>query len=220
MIITSIEKQNKNSDRYNIFVDFNYCFSADYEDIIALGIIQDKEIDDCNLQEYIYKCQFNKAYNKALRLLSIKQRSEYDIRAKLKTQSYNQSIIDEVVIKLKELNYVNDNEFARLWVEDKQRFKPMGSKRLAKELSCMGVDKEIINKTISSSNCDDLKSAVDILNKKLKSITSDMKDYKWYNKLLRYLLYRGIQYDTAYKAIDMFLDENDIKMGDSNKEIW
>lgn len=207
MVITSIEKQKKNENRYNVYVDNNYCFSVDYDQIIEYGIKENCEYDNENLSDLIYKCQYGKAMNKAMMYLSKRQQSEQEIRKKLKDLMYEDGIIENVITRLKELNYINDEEFARLWIEDRNKFKPTGRKKLIQELKSKGVGDNIINNMVNNSDCDDLKIAVGIIEKKLGQMSNGLDDQKILRRIFRYLLYRGIEYETAYKAIKKYVDK-------------
>ena len=65
-----------------------------------------------------------------MRFLSYRPRSEKEVKEKLKIK-YQKSnikdltlIIDKVIQKLKEKKFINDNEFAKGWIENRLRFKP------------------------------------------------------------------------------------------------
>lgn len=206
MIITSIIIQKKNKDKYNIYVDNNYCFSADYEDIIEFDIKADQYVDDEQLKNLIYKCQYKKALNKALNFLARRFMSEYEIKGKLLSSGYNEEIIETVIKKLKELNYVDDERFSKQWVEDRKLMKPIGMKRLEAELQNKGISRELIKNTLDESGCDDLETAVYLIGKKLGNNKVGCGDKTTSSKLYRYLLYKGIGYETARKAISRYLN--------------
>jgi SOS response regulatory protein OraA/RecX len=58
---------------------------------------------------------------------------------------------------------------------------------------------------------DDLSVAVEIINKKIKFMEKSSVDVKTYGKLYRYLIYKGIDYDTARKALDLCLKSEDVE---------
>lgn len=84
MQITGIEKQKKNSDRYNIYIDGTYCFTADLEDIIKYDIKIERNINEKELTTLIQECEINKGYRYALNLLNIRDYSKKEFIDKLK----------------------------------------------------------------------------------------------------------------------------------------
>lgn len=82
----------------------------------------------------------------AYKLLSRRPQSEKEIRDKLKHFAYRKKIlefsnsIEKVVEKLKEQNYVNDEEFATWFVGQREEFKQASKRRLSYELRMKGID--------------------------------------------------------------------------------
>ena len=60
-----------------------------------------------------------------------------------------------VIERLQQRGYVDDLEFARFWVSNRDRFKPMGSRALRYELRQKGVDDEIIDSLLAEADEDE-----------------------------------------------------------------
>lgn len=207
MVITSIEKQ-KHGNRFNVFVDGLYCFSAECDELMQYNIKENDVYDTKELADLIYRCQYRKALDAGLRFLSSRPRSEQEIVSNLKRKSYDNNVISKVISRLKELNYVDDGEFSRMWIEERKRFKPTGKRKLIQELKNKGVEAHIIDGALEESQWDDLQTAIHILRKRLKGKTINPNDRKDMGKLYRHLIYKGIGYDTAYEAVNQFLIES------------
>lgn len=200
MRITSLSAQEKNNLRYN----------ADYEDIVEFGIKAGVNICEEELEDLISRIQYKKAMGKALSMINIKVRSEQEVRKKLKEMDFQEGIIDKVTERLKELKYLDDHEFSRMWIEDRMKLKPVGRKMLIRDLKNKGVAPEVVDETINEFEINDLDTAVSLLKKKMgkaadAALNTDDRN-KVYNRLYRYLLYRGMDYDTARKAISICLN--------------
>lgn len=202
MVITSITKQKNNDNRYNIYVDGEYSFSTDSEDVIEFGIKIDNEYDEASIKELIHNCQYKKAFNDACRILSARPKTRMEMENKLKLK-YDDAVIDEVVKKLQEYDYLNDTEFVRLWVEERKRLKPAGKKKIANELRAKGIEKQVVDEAIEQLIPDDLDTAVDIIKKRISRAGGAPEDRKSIQKLYRYLLYRGFDYDTIHRALEI-----------------
>ena len=140
--------------------------------------------------------EFEKFYNKALKFLSYRPRSEKEIRDKLRRKKASEEIINKIISRLKENNFLNDEEFAKWWIEQRTNFKPRSVRLIKIELKQKGIDKELIDETIDHlpSTIDDLSSAKKLIEKRLpryKNLTPDKK----FQKIARYLSSKGFDYD-------------------------
>ncbi len=143
---------------------------------------------------------FDNLYYKALRFLSYRPRSEREIRDRLKLKSQNSKLIDKVIEKLKQQKFLNDEEFARGWIENRLRFKPRSLRLIKIELKQKGISPAIIsNSKFLISN--DEESARKIVQKRIGRLKG-LDKQKIYEKLGRYLASKGFNWDTIKKAID------------------
>lgn len=201
MVVTSITKQKNNDKRYNIYVDGEYCFSAGCEDVIEFNIREDSMYDEAGLKKLIYSCQYKKAFDDACRMLSVRPKSQMELVKKLKLK-YDAGVIDEVIRKLQEYGYIDDTEFSKLWIEERKRLKPAGKKKIAQELRAKGIDKQVVDEAIERFIPDDLDAAVTIAQKKISRAGGFPEGSQELQKLYRYLLYRGFDYDTIRQALE------------------
>jgi regulatory protein len=144
-----------------------------------------------------------KFYNLALRFLSYRPRSEKEVRDKLKTKQVDPSIVEKIIAKLKEKKFIDDEEFARGWIEGRIRFKPRSVRLIAIELKQKGIEKEIIDKLLNTeeTSVSDLDSAKKLVEKKFKKFKALPKQ-EIYEKLGRFLASKGFNWDTIKKVID------------------
>ena len=86
------------------------------------------------------------ALNIALRFLKFRPRSEFEVTQKLKQKGIIDSEINKVISVLKKNKLLDDKEFAKMWVRDRNLLKPSGSYLLKMELRKLGVaDADIEN---------------------------------------------------------------------------
>ncbi|MDD5568728.1 MAG: regulatory protein RecX [Candidatus Omnitrophica bacterium] len=86
---------------------------------------------------------FDKARDYAFFLLKFRLRSENELIQRLKLKKIPEKTIKELVAFLKEKKFIDDNIFAKAWINSRLR-KPLGLRRVKQELRQKGVDKEII----------------------------------------------------------------------------
>jgi regulatory protein len=145
-----------------------------------------------------------KFYNFALHYLSYRTRSEKEVRDKLKAKQVEPQIIEKIISKLKEKKFINDEEFARMWIENRNRFKPRSLRLIKLELKQKGIDPEIIESRIKNQELgteSDLKQAKKLVEKRIERLKNFPKQ-EIYQKLGRYLASKGFNWDTIKKAID------------------
>ncbi len=145
---------------------------------------------------------FDKFYNKALRFLSFRPRSEKEVRDNLKKAKVPDSTIQAISVKLKEKNFLNDEEFAKWWIEQRTAFKPRSLRLIKMELRQKGIAQDLIKKMIYESgitNKDDLESAEKLIEKRLSRYKNSSKEEK-IQKLGRFLASKGFDYDVIKKV--------------------
>lgn len=141
MRITKLEYQKKTPDRVSVYVDDKFAVGLDVNDVIKLGIANNQEISQDQLNKLIENSNFGKAFNAALNFLSFRPRSEMEIRQYLKRRKAED--IDGVLEKLKQIGQVNDEEFARWWIEQRNTFRPKGKRALEMELRRKGIKAKV-----------------------------------------------------------------------------
>ena len=164
-----------------------------------------------------------KFYNLALRFLSYRPRSEKEVRDRLniKYQSFDKAqdrksniknltlVIDKVIQKLKEQKFINDEEFAKWWIESRLRFRPRSINLIKKELLQKGIERDIIDGQISNlihstgsgQISNDLQQAKKLIEKRIERFRNLTKQ-EIYQKLGRYLASKGFDWETIKQSID------------------
>lgn len=129
--------------------------------------------------------EYKKALNSAYRFLARRDHSIYELRQKLLRKNFDGQVIDSVINRLLELDYLDDLEFARSFIRHCQKIRQMGPVRIFYELRKRGVSREIID--ISSDEySEDLEK--DII---LKIILSKLELGKREDKIIQYLQRKG-----------------------------
>lgn len=80
----------------------------------------------------------------ALRFLEPRQRSIGEVRRRLTRVGYQPELVEGAIARLVELGMLDDQAFARTWIESRDRARPRGERALVQELRVKGIDREII----------------------------------------------------------------------------
>lgn len=152
--------------------------------------------------------------HRAVRLLAAKPRSIRELRERLLEKEWtNATIVDEVLEKLKEYNYVNDEQFAKSFASAKLRQKPLGKRRLQQTLSQKKLEKETVEQAIEKvyENTPEADVIERAIKKRLrqKGKPETREDSK---KFYDYLMRQGFSYDlisAKMREIGRFEEEID-----------
>lgn len=153
------------------------------------------KVDDDKLQiaEYESACTF--ALNRATNWLAISYRSESELRRYLREKKYDKKVIGYVVDKLKEYNYLSDENLAKTFVEYGQS--KMGKYKMRQKLMEKGIKKDIIDSALDNiAPQDDV--CFSLAQKKLGNLEPTRENMA---KVMRYLLSKGFDYDTIRRAL-------------------
>jgi regulatory protein len=84
----------------------------------------------------------------ALRFLEARARSETEVRRRLTSAGYRVELVDGAVARLSELGILDDEAFARAWVESRDRARPRGERALRRELQLKGVERQVLDEVL------------------------------------------------------------------------
>lgn len=144
MQITDIQHQKKIDNRYNIYIDNIYTFSADIEDIVRFDLKVGNEYTEEEINFFINECEIRKGFKYALYLLNNRDYCKKEIVEKLFMKGYSDNSINNIIEKLKEYNLINDKIFAQKYINNKLKYKKNGKYKVINELKLKGISNEIL----------------------------------------------------------------------------
>ena len=80
----------------------------------------------------------------AARFLEARARSIGEVRRRLTSAGYRVDLVESAITRMTELGMLDDEAFARAWVESRDRARPRGERALTDELRLRGVDRTVI----------------------------------------------------------------------------
>lgn len=150
--------------------------------------------------------EFDRWYDKILRFLSFRPRSKKEITDYLVKHKIADQIQKKLIEKLEQQNLINDADFARWFVEQRNEFRPKGKKLLALELKQKGIAQEEITAALTDSPSE-LEQATSLISKKLvfwqKLPTIEQK-----KKIYGFLGRRGFGWEIIKKVIAEVITNN------------
>jgi len=197
-IITSIKPQKKKG-RYNIHLDGKFAFALD-EMTLAKGKLK----VGLNLgEEAVFKLQnegeLNKLFDKVLWFLSYRSRSEREVKNYLCRKTSNKELVGEVIKRLRDKNYIDDQAFAAWWVQQRKR-QQKGIRLIKSELFQKGLGKEVIEAVLEECGGDDYEAAFDAARRRVKRC-KNVGTEKAKQKITSFLARRGFTWETINQVI-------------------
>ena len=136
------------------------------------------------------------AYDAAVRYLGGRPHTVAEIHRHLRSKKFDAETIDHAIDRLRAQRYVDDEAFARWWVEQRERFKPRGQRALRTELAQKGVGRDAVELVLGERAPDaDVEQARRALSRPLTR-WADMPDAEKRRKIHGYLAARGFDYET------------------------
>lgn len=207
MKITAITAQQKDPNRVNVMVDGTYRFSLDIFQYADLGIKIGKEYTEEELVALETESQFGKVYARALEYCLLRPHSGKEVRdylyrktrdSRTKTGSIKQgvspTITQRVYERLVEKGYIDDEKFARYWIENRNLTKGASRRKLQAELRAKGVDGNIIERLLAETDRNDASELQKIIAKKRARYPDEQK-------FMQYLARQGFGYDDIKRAL-------------------
>ncbi len=188
MTITGIEPYRKG--KFLIYLNDEAAFVLYSSEIKQYGLKVDTELTDEIYRSILDEIVIKRAKRRTLHILDRQDKTEKQLRMKLRENFYPEEAIDAAVAAAKKGNYLNDERYARQYISDKSRSK---SRRLIEaELLGKGIHKEIISEAMEELG-ESIDSDHDLIEKIIYKKCPDPEnmDFSMTQKLLRYLTGKG-----------------------------
>lgn len=146
--------------------------------------------------------EFLRAKKKAMALLMHNDRTEYELRSRLKRAGYSESAEDAALEYVMSFGYVNDTRYARRYVEFYQEKK--SKKQMELDLQKRGVKPEDINKAFEEEWEGDAKALRTALRKRLgQDVDVSSLSYQERQKVAASLYRKGFMRGEICKELDL-----------------
>ncbi len=134
----------------------------------------------------------------AVRLLSRREHSVFEIRDKLFKRDFDEAEIEQAIIDLQQGDWLSDERFAEAYIRMRQQ-KGFGPIRVTVELSERGVKDGIIDANLHEDN--EIWQQTLRLQYLKKYKNKPIADYNDKAKRIRFLQYRGFSPDMIYSIV-------------------
>ncbi len=201
MKITKLEVQKKNKNRVNLYLNEEFYCGLALEAVVKYNLKVGQEIEEQKLEFLQTDSEREIAQNKAISYISKYQKTEKELKDYLIKKGFDEEIVFEVIKKLKEYSFVDDDIYAKNFIKSKS--KRSGKRKLSFELKKRGIDENLINENIKEY-ADDSETILPLCEKYLKN---KPRDYKTKQKAYRFLSSRGFVSEDIISALNKYFKE-------------
>lgn len=204
--VTAIQGQVRDPDRVSVFIDGTFALGIARDVADAFGLYKDQVLDESLLADLVARNQVHQATSAALNFLAYRPRSEGEIRRKLQQRSFHDSTIEQVLVKLRDLHYVNDEDFARRWIENRNAHRPRGARLLAQELKSKGIQPDIMAEALGEAGLDEAADALALARQRSRQL-HDLDQQVRERRLTGFLARRGYGFDVIRATLEALREE-------------
>ncbi len=123
------------------------------------------------------------------RWIYIRQRSRWEVQTYLERKKTSPGLVEDILNKLSNLNLIDDEKFAKAYVEERQLLRPASRRKIIMDLRKKHVGNDAVQSVIGADNSNDQTALQEIITHKRKQTR-----YQDDLKLMQYLARQGFSY--------------------------
>lgn len=202
--ITAIKAQKRNRQRVNIYLDGSFAFGLSR--FVAGWLEPGRKLSDADIERLLEEDSYEVAFQKALQFINYRPRSVDETRRRLFKKGFSEEVVEKTIVKLLERNWLDDLEFSRQWIENRNTFRPRSDRLLSYELRLKGVADDTIQRALEKFGGDENELAYQAGIKKAKQCRNETK-FDFLKKVGGYLGRRGFHYGIVKPTVDRLWKE-------------
>lgn len=187
-------------NRISIYADGEFLFTVPAVIWYSSRFREGDDVTEAELLELKNEADCFCAFDSAMRMLSLRAHSEYELKIKLK-QKFSDEAVQFAMEKLRSLNLLDDEKFAFTYAEELYRRKGFAPKRIVIELKNRGIDADTAEKAVNSLDIDREIGIIKVIEK--YHLTSDSSQ-KERDRVIRRLLNMGYSFSDISKHINIY----------------
>ena len=192
-VITAIRVQKRNPERLNIELDGEFAFGLSR--ITGAWLKTGDQLSEEKIARLLSDEGFEAAYQRAVSLINHRPRTEKEIRKRLTDKGIPDELIDRVLERLRSAKLVQDEQYARMWVENRVEMHPRSRRLIRYELFNKGISDEDIERAVDNLEDDDALAREAAVRYERRLTGCDRLSYV--KKLSGHLARRGFTYQTV-----------------------
>ncbi|VFQ42543.1 regulatory protein RecX [Desulfoluna butyratoxydans] len=203
--ITDIDYSEKRPGKADIFLNGKKAFSMNAFDAALLE--RGSVMDPAEVEKRAFEDEKQRCWASTLRLLGVRSRSRAELMRRLREKKFSKKAAELSLDRAEKAGFINDEAFAREWIDSRLRNQPKGRYLLKQELRLKGVDEALVDRLLEEG-LDETAAALTLLRKKAwKWKKAEPPVFK--QKAYTFLAGKGFTFDITREAVDRFLREKE-----------
>lgn len=183
--------------RSKVFLDGEFAFALYSRELRHYRIEEGGELSCEQYEAILREIVFKRARERAVYWLKCSARTEEELRRKLRDGHYPERAVDHTIKLLKKYRYIDDEEYARNFVELNGTRKSRAE--LASALKSKGISRECVSRLLEENPVDEEEQVRKLLAK--RRFEPENADPKETARQVAYLIRRGFSYETVRRVI-------------------
>ena len=202
--ITAIEPQKRNPQRVSIYLDGQFAFGLSR--FVAAWLEPGRKLSETEIEKLQHDDTYEIALQKAVQFINHRPRSIEETRRRLEEKGFDDAVIETTLQKLVDQHWLNDLDFSRQWVENRNAFRPRSDRLLSYELRQKGVAEDVIGQALDQYGGDEDELAYQAGMKKAKQCQQETR-LDFLKKVGGYLGRRGFHYGIVKPTVERLWQE-------------
>ncbi len=187
-----------------VYLDGSFAFSIRQQTVRDAGVFVGQRLSDDDVTALRASDMLAGALQTAYKFLSHRPHTEAEVKDRLRKSRVPAPVAEQVVLRLKELRFLDDAAFAQQWTENRTLQRPRARQVVKWELRQKGIDPEVADAV--TGDLDDVATAYRAGARRVQRMTES--DYPSFRKRLGgFLLRRGFSYDISTRTVDRLWNE-------------
>lgn len=199
--ITAMTSQQRDDTRMNIEIDGRFAMGLHMDVVLNHYLHVGLELTAEQIVTLLQEDEIKKAITAALNLIAFRPRASGELQRKLREKGYAIEAADAAVQRMLDLGYLNDEDFASRWIENRQEHKPRSRRLLQQELRQKGIDPDTIVDALDETEIDEFADALELARKRSGSMQS-LNPPTRHRRLSGFLGRRGYGYDVIRRVLE------------------
>ena len=203
--ITGLKVQKRNHQRLSVYLDGEYAFGLSR--YVAAWLHVGQELSEEKIANLLADDAQESAYQNSIKFIGYRIRTSSEVEKHLRKKGIESQVINSVVERLEMNGLLNDESFAKNWIENRNEFRPRSHRLLASELRNKGVNSEIIQDVIESTTPEDELAYLAAKKRIRRYEHLEWQDFQ--RKLGSFLARRGFSYSTIKPVVhQVWMEKN------------
>lgn len=201
-VIADMRMRRGRPERFLVTLDDGQELLLTPEIVLKFAIAPQREFPDEAFLKILEEDALRQAKDQALRYLAVRPHSRRELFRKMREKGYRPAVIERALADLAKIDLINDEQFARLFIQNELLLRPSGRTLLRQKLMQRGIEKEMVEHLLAELFPESLEEEfVRRLAKKFLKSRGHLPPQKQKEKLVRYLQGKGFGWDHIRLAL-------------------